>query len=294
MTAEASSVAEMQVGAQRKRQIWRIITRNKATLLGLVLVLSIIAFATVGSLVSPYSPNKINPAEKLALPGEEHFLGTDQFGRDILSRLISGARVSLLVGVLSVALATVVGVTLGALTGFFGGWLDEGIMRGVDILMSFPYIILAIALAAALGPGFGNVILILSVIRIPVFARVSRAAVMAVTQQEYVLAATGIGQTRLNILFRHVLPNSLTAVIVVASLSVATAINAEAAISFLGLGIRPPQASWGNMLADAQLYILTAPWLGIAPGLLISLTVLGFNLLGDGLRDILDPRMRTS
>lgn len=287
-------MAEMQVGAQRKRQIWRIITRNKATLLGLVLVLSIIAFATVGSLVSPYSPNKINPAEKLALPGEEHFLGTDQFGRDILSRLISGARVSLLVGVLSVALATVVGVTLGALTGFFGGWLDEGIMRGVDILMSFPYIILAIALAAALGPGFGNVILILSVIRIPVFARVSRAAVMAVTQQEYVLAATGIGQTRLNILFRHVLPNSLTAVIVVASLSVATAINAEAAISFLGLGIRPPQASWGNMLADAQLYILTAPWLGIAPGLLISLTVLGFNLLGDGLRDILDPRMRTS
>lgn len=296
LLVRAQSAAEgyTPVAERGWRQTWKIVARNRITLLGLALVLGIVAFAVLGSLFMPYDPNAVKPTNKLLLPGGEHLLGTDQFGRDLLSRLISGAKLSLIIGTTSVFFAIVVGVALGGLAGFLGGWFDEVCMRAVDVLMSFPYIVLAIVLAATLGPGLNIVILILSVLRIPIFARVSRGAVLAVTQMDYVLAAESIGQTRLKTFLRHVLPNSLTSVIVVASLSVAAAINAEAAISFLGLGIRPPDATWGNMLADAQLYILVAPWMGAAPGVLISLTVLGFNLLGDGLRDILDPRMRSA
>lgn len=275
------------------RRSLKIVARNRITLLGLVLVLGSIMFAILGNLFIPYDPNAVDPFSKALLPGREHLLGTDQFGRDILSRLISGATLSLLVGIASVLLAMVFGVAIGSLAGFLGGWFDELGMRIVDVLMSFPFLILAIVLCAALGPGLGNVIITLSVLRIPIFARVARGAVLAVTQMDYILAAEAIGQRRTKILLRHVLPNSVTTLVVVASLSIATTITAEAAISYLGLGIRPPEATWGNMLADAQLYILTAPWMGVAPGVMISLTALGFNLLGDGLRDILDPRMRS-
>jgi len=276
------------------RKTWKILTRNKVTLIGLCLIIFVVAFAAAGSPLMPFDPNEVNPTQKLDLPSRAHLLGTDQFGRDLLSRMISGAKVSLLLGAISIGLGLVIGVGLGSVAGFVGGWLDDVCMRAVDVLMSFPYIVLAIVLAAALGPEPGNVVVILAILRIPIFARVSRGAVLTAVRSDYVLAAQAVGQTRIRVFLRHVLPNCLTSIVVVASLSIAAAITAEAAISFLGLGIRPPEATWGNMLADAYRYILIAPWMGVAPGLAISLTVLGFNLLGDGLRDILDPRMRSA
>jgi ABC-type dipeptide/oligopeptide/nickel transport system permease subunit len=262
-------------------------------MLGLVIVAFVMVLAVLGPVFSPYEPDEISPAERLQGVSAAHWLGTDQFGRDVLSRIISGAAVSLGVSISAVAAAMLSGVLLGTVAGYFGGILDDVLMRVVDIMLAFPYIVLAIALAAALGPSTFNVILIIAIIRMPMFARVARGAVLAVRENDYVSAAEALGSSRWRVILRHIVPNSLTSIVVVAALSVATAINTEAAVSFLGLGIRPPQASWGNMLADAQNYILTVPSLGIAPGVMISLTVLGFQLFGDGLRDLLDPRLRT-
>jgi len=261
-------------------------------MIGLLIVLLVVLLAALGPVIGSFEPNEVRPSERLQGPSARHLLGTDQFGRDVLSRIISGAKVSLGVSVSAVAAAMVAGVLLGTAAGYFGGLLDDVLMRIVDIMMAFPYIVLAIALAAALGPSTFNVILIISIIRLPMFARVSRAAVAAVKENDYVSAAQALGSPTWRVILRHVLPNSLTSIVVVAALSIATAINTEAAVSFLGLGIRPPQASWGNMLADAQNYILTVPTLGIAPGVMITVTVLGFQLFGDGLRDLLDPRLR--
>lgn len=262
------------------------------TLIGLTLVMFATAIALLGPILSQHDPNAVAPASRLQGPSLEHPLGTDQFGRDILSRIIAGAGVSLSIALTSVSLALSIGVTLGVMAGYVGGLVDDVIMRVVDVIMAFPYVVLAIALAAALGPSPRNVIMIIAVIRVPLFARVTRGVVLAVKEFDYVAASRSMGARPWRIILRHVLPNSLTSVVVIAFLSIAAAINTEAAISFLGLGIRPPQASWGNMLADAQNYVLTVPSLGIAPGVMISLTVLGFQLLGDGLRDWLDPRQR--
>lgn len=274
-------------------RVVRALLRNRVTMLGLVIVAFVMVLAVLGPVFSPYEPDEISPAERLQGVSAAHWLGTDQFGRDVLSRIISGAAVSLGVSISAVAAAMLSGVLLGTVAGYFGGILDDVLMRVVDIMLAFPYIVLAIALAAALGPSTFNVILIIAIIRMPMFARVARGAVLAVRENDYVSAAEALGSSRWRVILRHIVPNSLTSIVVVAALSVATAINTEAAVSFLGLGIRPPQASWGNMLADAQNYILTVPSLGIAPGVMISLTVLGFQLFGDGLRDLLDPRLRT-
>lgn len=274
-------------------RVVRALLRNRVTMLGLVIVAFVMVLAVLGPVFSPYEPDEISPAERLQGVSAAHWLGTDQFGRDVLSRIISGAAVSLGVSISAVAAAMLSGVLLGTVAGYFGGILDDVLMRVVDIMLAFPYIVLAIALAAALGPSTFNVILIIAIIRMPMFARVARGAVLAVRENDYVTAAEALGSSRWRVILRHIVPNSLTSIVVVAAQSVATAINTEAAVSFLGLGIRPPQASWGNMLADAQNYILTVPSLGIAPGVMISLTVLGFQLFGDGLRDLLDPRLRT-
>ena len=274
-------------------RVVRALLRNRVTMLGLVIVAFVMVLAVLGPVFSPYEPDEISPAERLQGVSAAHWLGTDQFGRDVLSRIISGAAVSLGVSISAVAAAMLSGVLLGTVAGYFGGILDDVLMRVVDIMLAFPYIVLAIALAAALGPSTFNVILIIAIIRMPMFARVARGAVLAVRENDYVSAAEALGSSRWRVILRQIVPNSLTSIVVVAALSVATAINTEAAVSFLGLGIRPPQASWGNMLADAQNYILTVPSLGIAPGVMISLTVLGFQLFGDGLRDLLDPRLRT-
>lgn len=283
-------------GLSTKSRAWRRVTRallsNRVTILGLVIVTVVLILAIAGPWFSPYDPNKVQPIERLQGISSAHWLGTDQFGRDTLSRIISGAGVSLGIAISAVAAAMVGGVIVGTLAGYFGGTIDDVFMRIVDIMMAFPYIVLAIALAAALGPSTSNVILIIAIIRLPMFARVSRGVVLTIKEKDYVSAARALGSPQWRVVMQHILPNSLTSIVVVTALSIATAINTEAAISFLGLGIRPPQASWGNMLADAQSYILTVPSLGIAPGVMISLTVLGFQLVGDGLRDLLDPRLR--
>lgn len=292
MTTETHSVASMPRTSTPRRRVMRALLGNRVTVLGLGIVVAVLLLAIVGPSLNPYDPNKVQPLERLQGVSATHWLGTDQFGRDILSRIINGAAVSLGVAISAVAAAMVGGVLLGTLAGYFGGVIDDILMRLVDIMMAFPYIVLAIALAAALGPSTSNVALIIAIIRLPMFARVSRGAVLAIKENDYVSAARALGSPQWRVILRHILPNSLTSIVVVAALSIAAAINTEAAISFLGLGIRPPQASWGNMLADAQNYILTVPSLGIAPGAMISLTVLGFQLFGDGLRDLLDPKLR--
>lgn len=274
------------------RLYWRALTHNAVSVMGLVLVVFVLVTAVLGPVISPYDPVKVYAEDRLQGPSLRHPLGTDQFGRDVLSRMLYGARISLFVGVLCTAAAAAVGSAIGLIGGYFGGWMDEVLMRTMDILMAFPAIVLAIALIALMGAGFVNLIFVIGIIRIPGFARVIRSSVLNVKEMDYILAARSIGQANSLIVLRHILPNCLTPVVVLASLSIATAISAEAALSFLGLGIQPPTPSWGAMLSEGRAYTLDAPWMAVFPGLAISLTILGYNLLGDGLRDVMDPRTR--
>jgi peptide/nickel transport system permease protein len=260
--------------------------------MGSIVILVMLSVALLAPLMAPYSFKEMHVQDRLKPPDLQYLLGTDEFGRDTLSRIIYGSRVSMAASILAVAIAMLVGTILGCLAGFEGGWLDEVLMRIMDMIMAFPYIVLAITLVTILGPGFRNVILIIGILRIPHSARVSRSAVLAVKNEEFVLAAQALGQTKYRILFRHILPNCLTPLVVVASLAAGTAIIAESALSFLGLGIQPPMSSWGTMLADGQKYLFNAPWMATFPGIAITLTVLAYNLVGDGLRDILDPKFR--
>ncbi|HBY95281.1 MAG TPA: peptide ABC transporter permease [Chloroflexi bacterium] len=271
----------------------RVLLRNYATALGLAIIVVMIVVALVGPVLAPYKYDEVILTDRLQPPSAEHLLGTDQFGRDILSRMLFGARVSLVVGLGGVAVAMAFGVVLGAIAGFYGGWPDEIIMRLMDILLAFPYIILAVALIAMVGPSVRNIILVVGFTRLPQFARLVRGSVLTIRETDFVTAARAIGQREWRILSRHILPNCLTPIVVMASLSVATAILTESALSFLGLGIQPPQSSWGTMIADGRRFMLDAPWIATFPGIAISLTILGYNLLGDGLRDALDPRLRT-
>jgi len=274
------------------RLLWRSLGRNPATLMGSIVVLVMLSVALLAPLLAPYSFKEMHVQDRLKSPDPQYLLGTDEFGRDLLSRIIYGSRVSMAASILAVAIAMLVGTILGCLAGYEGGWFDEITMRIMDMIMAFPYVILAITLVTILGPGFRNVILIIGLLRIPHFARVSRSAVLTLKNEEFVLAAQALGQTKYRVLFRHILPNCLTPLVVVASLAAGTAITAESALSFLGLGIQPPMSSWGTMLADGQKYLFNAPWMATFPGIAITLTVLAYNLVGDGLRDILDPKFR--
>lgn len=274
------------------RLLWRSLGRNPATLMGSIVVLVMLSVALSAPLLAPYSFKEMHVQDRLKSPDPQYLLGTDEFGRDLLSRIIYGSRVSMAASILAVAIAMLVGTILGCLAGYEGGWFDEITMRIMDMIMAFPYVILAITLVTILGPGFRNVILIIGLLRIPHFARVSRSAVLTLKNEEFVLAAQALGQTKYRVLFRHILPNCLTPLVVVASLAAGTAITAESALSFLGLGIQPPMSSWGTMLADGQKYLFNAPWMATFPGIAITLTVLAYNLVGDGLRDILDPKFR--
>lgn len=270
----------------------RVFIRYPTALVGMVVVALMVVSALLAPILSPFPQEAMDIGSRLAGPRLQHLLGTDQFGRDILSRILYGARVSLIVGVGATLLASAAGVMVGGFSAFIGGAVDEVVMRAMDIVLAVPYIVLGIALVAVLGPSLPNLILAIAVTRIPQFARVTRGAVLSTREQVFVEAARAAGLSTGRIFLRHVLPNCITPIVVLATLSAGTAINAEAALSFLGLGIQPPLSSWGTMLADGRRFMMDAPWIATFPGLAISLTILGFNLLGDGLRDALDPRFR--
>jgi peptide/nickel transport system permease protein len=243
-------------------------------------------------LLAPYDPYKQDLVRRRETPSGEHVLGLDETGRDILSRIIHGSRASLQVGVGSVSFAIVIGALMGAVAGFLGHWVDNLIMRLMDVMLAFPSMLLAIAVVSILGPGLMNMLYAIAIVSIPIYARIVRASVLSVKEQDYILAARCIGVPPLRMLFRNILPNCLTSLIVQATLGIATAILNAAGLSFLGLGAQPPRAEWGAMLGRGRGSVFTAPHIVIFPGIAIMLLVLGFNLLGDGLRDSLDPRLR--
>jgi peptide/nickel transport system permease protein len=270
----------------------RRFSRNWIGLAGAAIVLLCIAMAVLAPLLAPYGPEETHPNWKLFAPNEYFLLGTDEFGRDILSRVIFGARISLEVGLISVSLALVLGACAGLLAGFFGGWADGLTMRCMDVLFAFPAILLAIGIMAVLGTGIVNAMLAIGIVYAPSFARLARASVLSLKEMEFVQAARVLGLGDLAILVRHVVPNVLGPMIVQTSFSLSTAILTEASLSFLGLGTPPSIPSWGSMLSSSRRYVELDPWPAIFPGLAIMLLVLGFNLFGDGLRDVLDPRLR--
>jgi peptide/nickel transport system permease protein len=273
---------------------WARFRRNRLALLGLVLVVVLAVSAALAPWLSPYDPGRQSLIEKRAKPGGKYLLGADEFGRDILSRVIYGSRVALLVGVLSVVIALAGGLLLGTLAGWAGGWLDALMMRGIEILLAFPYLLLALAIVAALGPGALNTTIAVGVWGVPTVTRIVRGSVLALRETEYVGAARALGAPVPALLRRHILPNIVPGLIVYATLFMANAILLEAALSFLGLGVQPPTASWGLMVSTGRDVLLVAPHVATVPGLAIMVAVLAFNLVGDGLRDALDPRLRGS
>jgi len=268
---------------------------NRSGLVGLILITIYLVAAVFGALsLLPYSPTAQHVKNLMQPPGGQYLMGTDEFGRDVFSRVLRGATNSLKVGLISVAASSLVGVILGATAGYVGGQFDNVVMRVMDVFFAFPAILLALAIVAALGASASNTILAISIVYMPIFARVARGPTLTVKSTEYVTAARCIGARDLRILARHVLPNITAPLIVQASLALSWSILTEAGLSFLGLGAQPPEPSWGNMLSESRTLLELAPWMAIFPGLAIMLCVLGFNLLGDGLRDILDPRLRSA
>jgi peptide/nickel transport system permease protein len=271
---------------------WRRFRRNRLALIGLFIVALIVTSAALAPWLAPQDPAKQSLFEKRARPGGKYLLGADEFGRDILSRVIYGARVALVVGLVSVGIALSLGVVLGSMAGFLGGWVDGAIMRAVEVLLAFPYLLLAIAVVSALWPSALNTTIAVGIWGTPPVTRIVRGAVLALTETEYVRAARALGASGPALIGRHILPNILPTVIVYGTLFMANAILVEAALSFLGLGVQPPTPSWGLMVATGRDFLLITPHITTIPGLAIMLAVLGFNLLGDGLRDALDPRLR--
>jgi len=273
---------------------WSRFRRNRLALIGLALVVVLALSAALAPWLAPYDPTRQSLVEKRTRPGAKYWLGADEFGRDILSRVIYGSRVALLVGVLSVLIALTGGMLLGTIAGFAGGWLDTVMMRGIEILLAFPYLLLALAIVAALGPGVLNTTIAVGIWGVPAVTRIVRGAVLALRETEYVAAARALGAAAPAVLRRHVLPNILPGIVVYATLFMANAILLEAALSFLGLGVQPPTASWGLMVSTGRDVLLVAPHVATVPGVAIMVAVLAFNLVGDGLRDALDPRLRGS
>jgi len=274
------------------RRALRRLMRRKGAVLGLAVIATLIALALLAPLISPYDPNLQTWSAVRKPPSALHWFGTDDLGRDVLARVIYGARASLTAGVISVGIALFVGVPLGLISGYMGGFVDALLGRMTDALLACPFLILAIVLAAFLGPSLGNAMIAIGVTTTPIFIRLTRGQVMAVKVEDYVEAARAVGNPHWRIALVHILPNVLPALLVQATLSIAAAIIAEAALSFLGLGQQPPAPSWGSMLNAAQRFLVNAPWMAVWPGLTIFLAVLSFNLVGDGLRDALDPRSR--
>ena len=272
--------------------IWKKILEHQTGIVGLGVILSIVLIALLAPWIATHDPLKINIIKRSMPPSKEFYFGTDDFGRDIFSRVIYGARISLYISLMSVLVATVFGVVIGATAGFYGGLTDNIIMRCMDAVMSFPAILLAIGIMAVMVGSAYNVVIALGIVYIPRFARIVRGSVLSLKEKEFVEASLAMGSSDLVIIFRHILPNCMAPLIVQGTVSFAYAILAEASLSFLGLGTPPPAPSWGNILSDARNFMLDAPWMTVFPGVAITLAVLGINLFGDALRDVLDPRLK--
>jgi peptide/nickel transport system permease protein len=282
-------------GKGRSRSLWgdalRRLRRNPGSMLGLALLLFVIATAVLAPVITHHDPVEIVSGERLKPPSATYWFGTDAFGRDIYTRIVYGGQISLVVGIISVAIASLLGVTGGMLAGYFGGWTDSAIMRFADLTLAFPGILLALVVIAILGPSLFNAMIAVGIAAAPTYARVARAMVLKVKAEPYIEAAICTGSPPARVLVRHILPNILGSLVVVATLGVAGAIIAGAALSFLGLGAKPPTPEWGLILSEGRGYLRHAWWITTFPGLAIMLTVLSINLLGDGLRDALEPRM---
>ena len=277
---------------KNKKVLLKRILRQKSGLLGAFLILLFLTAAAFPGLFSTYDPLEMNKEHRLEAPSAQFWFGTDEFGRDIFSRVIYGSRVSLFISFFTVVLANIGGIILGVLGGYFGGLRDNVIMRLMDVLFSFPFILLAILIIAITGPGVFNVITSLAVAYLPYSARIARGAVLAVKESQYVEAAKASGASDLRVIGKYILPNITAPIVVYVTMSFAFALLSEAGLQFLGLGARPPTPSWGLMLNETRGIIEFAPWTGVFPGLAIALAVVGFNLFGDGLRDLLDPKMK--
>ena len=298
MSAEAS-VGTTSVDAVKRhapaspwQRAWRRLTRRRSALFGAAVVLGFTVLAVFAQYLAPQDPIATSFGELRKAPSAAHWFGTDEIGRDVFARVVWGTRASLLAGVVSVSISLMLGVPLGLAAGFIGGWVDGLISRITDAFLACPFLILAIAMAAFLGPSLTNAMIAIGVSATPIFVRLTRAQVLNVKVEDYVEAARAVGNPPLRIALRHVLPNCVAPLIVQATLAIAGAVIAEASLSFLGLGQQPPAPSWGSMLNTAKNYVDNAPWMAIWPGLAIFVLVLAFNLLGDGLRDALDPRQR--
>ena len=292
-TSSISVVAPPPPRGERAGQMWRQLRRNRLSLAGSVIVLSLIVVALAGPYLGLPSPVRLNIPQRFLPPGAGHWFGTDQLGRDVLSRVVHGARISLMASLLTMLGAGLPGVLLGILAGVSTGRVGALIMRGMDLMMSFPPLLLAVAVAAALGTGTKSIIIALSVVYFPRIVRVTRGVALSVIAQEYIVAAEALGSPRWRLILRTIMPNCLSVVVVQLSLYFAEVLLAEASLSFLGLGEPPPTPTWGNILQDSQKYIRNAPWISIFPGCAIAVSVLGLNLFGDAVRDAMDPRLRT-
>ncbi|MBI4640356.1 MAG: ABC transporter permease [Candidatus Tectomicrobia bacterium] len=277
----------------RLKIIFKQLKKNKGAMVGAVLLLLFILVSIFADSIAPYDPIKMNPAEAMMPPNLNHWFGTDNFGRDILSRVIHGARISLWVGVISVAIGAFFGVVLGLISGYYGRWIDATIMRVTDGMLAFPGLLLALVIVAVLGPSLFNLMIAVGISSIPRYTRLVRGSVISAKANLYIEAAHTVGCQNFRIMFVHLLPNVFAPVIVVSTLGVAGAILIAAGLSFLGIGVRPPTPEWGAMLSGGRDYLRIAWWITVFPGLAITVTVLGINMLGDGLRDALDPRLKT-
>ena len=271
---------------------YKKIFKNKLTVIGLIIVLAFLFVALLASYLAPYNVYTQDLNNRLIPPEKGHIMGFDDLGRDILSRVIYGSRISLKVGIFTVTISTIFGIFIGSIAGYFGGRVDETIMRVIDILLAFPGILLAIAIISILGPGLNNVIIALCLVGWVTYARLVRGQILSIKENEYVLAVKALGASTPRILVFHIIPNIISPVMIQATLGIAGAIVGEASLSFLGLGTQAPTPSWGSMLNDGRRFILNAPHMTTFPGIAIMLVVMGFNFLGDGLRDILDPKMK--
>ncbi len=274
------------------RRILKVMFSRWIVIVGAVIIFLLIVMALAAPLIAPYNPNETNLSQKLVPPSAAHKLGTDELGRDIYSRLLYGSRISMLVGIVAVSIAGVFGMGFGLLAGYYGKWIQTIIMRCVDTLMSIPPLILIMAIAAALGAGLVNVLIALGIGLLPTYARLMNGQILSLKENDYILATRAMGANNARVMFRHLLPNSFPPLLVLVTLNMGTAILMEASLSYLGVGISPPTATWGAMVSNGQMYMLTNPLLSLVPGLCILLVVLAFNMVGDGLRDALDPRLR--